>query len=70
MTERDYNPGAIEDARQAAMRAENIPKIVDALHDARSALSRAPSSLRHAARFAQDISIMIDAMNGQRGDAN
>lgn len=66
MTNRDHNPNEIEAARQATLRAEHIPKVVDALHGARQALNRAPSSIRHAGRFADDISVMIDAIEAQR----
>lgn len=68
MTERDHPYEAeVEAERQAVMRAEAIPKIIAALMDARSALNRAPTSLRHAARFQQDITLMIDAIQGQGG---
>ena len=47
-------------------RAMAFAAIATSLKTARQVLSRAPASIRHARRFAQDISIMIDAIEAQR----
>jgi len=64
MTDRDHNPGEVEAARQARIRIEAAPRVIEALHGARCALNL--SRLRHADRFMDDISVMIDAVEAQR----